>query len=436
VSFSELAGDILRTQFVDFYGQVLRLRRDSVRVFLPNVKVGSILHAETATGPVPLEVVSLDPEGHVAMPLDDLGNVQLGDGVRLVEERSSIRVGPALLGQVVDSLCHSYESGALTLNERVPLYGAELNPMSRKLISEPLDLGIRAINGCLTCGKGQRQGIFAGSGVGKSVLLGMMARFTEADVVVIGLIGERGREVREFIERELGEAGRKKSVVVVETADKSPVRRVRGAFVATAVAEYFRNQGAHVLLLVDSLTRFAMAQREIGMAAGEPPTSKGYTPSVFNLLSRLVERAGNWGTDGTITGLYTVLVEGDDLEDPIADASRAILDGHIVLARKLANKGHYPAVDLLTSVSRVMDQVVSKEQMAAARNLKELLGIYQENEDAIHYGMYIRGSDTAIDRSIELEPMIRKFAQQSRDERVSFADSHTGLEAMVTRGID
>ena len=275
-----------------------------------------------------------------------------------------------MLGQVVDSMCRPYENhGVSTFPERIPsLRHDPIRWIGGLITAQPLDLGVRSINACLVCGKGQRQGIFAGSGVGKSVLLGMMAaKYTSADVVVvIGLIGERGREVREFIERELGEEGRKKSVVVVETADKSPIRRARGAYVAAAVAEYFRNRGAHVLLMMDSLTRFAMAQREIGIAAGEPPTTKGYTPSVFSTLSRLVERAGNWGDKGSITGLYTVLVEGDDLEDPVADSARAILDGHIVLARRLANRRHYPAVDILSSVSRVMDQVVDKGQVKAA----------------------------------------------------------------------
>jgi flagellum-specific ATP synthase len=353
--------------------------------------------------------------------------------VILAEESSTSPAGEALLGHVVDSMCRPYEGKfSKPLLDRIPLYGVNINPMERAVIREPLDLGVRAINACLTCGMGQRQGIFAGSGVGKSVLMGMMARYTSADVVIIGLIGERGREVREFIEHELGEEGRKKSVVVVETADKSPVRRARGAFVATALAEHFRDQGANVLLLMDSLTRFAMAQREIGIAAGEPPTTKGYTPSVFSQLSKLLERAGNWGSKGTITGLYTVLVEGDDLEDPVADAARAILDGHIVLSRKLANRGHYPAIDIMTSISRVMDQVVSRDQLRTARALKETLARYQENEDAIQYGMYIRGSDPAIDESIDREPVINRFLRQNRDENATFVESMEGLTSVFT----
>jgi flagellum-specific ATP synthase len=303
--------------------------------------------------------------------------------------------------------------------------------MDRTIIREPLDLGIRSVNACLSCGRGQRAGIFAGSGVGKSVLLGMMARYTSADVVVVGLIGERGKEVREFIEHDLGEEGRRKSVIVVETAEKSPIRRARGAYVSTAIAEYFRKQGKQVLLLMDSLTRFAMAQREIGMAAGEPPTSKGYTPSVFSGISRLVERAGNFGPQGSITGLYTVLVEGDDLEDPVADSARSLLDGHLVLSRRIANKGQYPAIDVLQSVSRVMDQVTEKSHSQEARRLKQILSRYQDNEDAINLGLYIRGSDLAIDEAIEKEPQIREFLMQSREESASFYESKTKLHELL-----
>lgn len=423
---------INETEFVRYYGKVTRVRKDSIRVMIPNVRVGTLCWVQTSDGKVPIEIVSLDPEGHVAMPLDELGTVQLGDRVEIGEAMATIPAGNGLLGQVVDSMCRPYENGLdLRLSEKIPLYGESLNPLKRELISQPLDLGVGAINACLTTGKGQRTGIFAGSGVGKSVLLGMMARYTEADVVVIGLIGERGREVREFIERELGAEGMKKSVVVVETADKSPVRRVRGAFVAAALAEYYRKQGLNVLLLMDSLTRFAMAQREIGMAAGEPPTTKGYTPSVFNSLNRLVERAGNWGEKGSITGLYTVLVEGDDLEDPVADNARAILDGHIVLSRRIANRGHYPAIDVLTSVSRVMDQVVDKEHSKAARNLKELMARYIENEDSINYGMYIRGSDPKIDDCIEKQPSILDFLKQNRDTKIDMANSREKLLSCI-----
>lgn len=431
MSLENLCKEVIAEPHFKYFGKIKKVRRDSVRVFIPNVKVGTLCFAETASGKVPMEIVSLDPEGHVAMPLDDLGQVQLGDRVYIEEESAFLPVGPDLLGKVVDSTCRNYDDIPLDLKERIPLYGEILNPMKRELITQPLDLGIRAINACLTCGRGQRQGIFAGSGVGKSVLMGMMARHTSADVVVVGLIGERGREVREFIERDLGKEGLRKSVIVVETADKSPVRRVRGAYTATSIAEYFRKQGKNVLLLMDSLTRFAMAQREIGMASGEPPTTKGYTPSVFNALSRLAERAGNWGEKGSITGLYTVLVEGDDFEDPVADAARAILDGHIVLARRLANKGQYPAIDILSSISRVMDKIVDKKHSDAARRTKELLATYMDKEDLIQFGNYQIGSDAKIDDAIQREPMIIDFLKQNVEEKANLYDSKQALLQLV-----
>ncbi len=414
--------------FIQFYGEVRRVSRDAVRINMPGARVGSLCYIQGAAGNSAVEVVALHPDGHVAMPLDDLSGVQLGDKVVMADEMGLISAGPGLLGSVVDSTLRSYENLSLDrINERIPLYGAPLNPMDRVPITKPLDLGVRAINACLTCGQGQRLGIFAGSGVGKSVLLGMLARHTSADVVVLALIGERGRELRDFIERELDPEARKKMVVVAETADTSPVRRVRGAYVATAIAEHFRREGANVLLLMDSLTRFAMAQREIGGAAGEAPTSKGYPASVFSSLARLVERAGNWGAKGSITGLYTVLVEGDDLEDPVADAARAILDGHIVLSRKLANRGHYPAIDVLASISRVMDPVVTVEHKKSARYLKELMSRYRDNEDAIQYQMYNRGSDPSIDECIAMYPKILEFLAQDREEQADFGNTRAKL---------
>ncbi len=421
--------DSIRNEpFAQFFGEVQRVSRDSVRLNMPGARVGSLCLIQGASGPIAVEIVGLHPEGHVAMPLDDLNGVQLGDRVLLAEETGYIPVGPGLLGAVVDSTLRSYEARPLeNMNDRVPLYGVPLNPMEREPITKPLDLGVRAINSFLTCGEGQRLGIFAGSGVGKSVLLGMLARHTSADVVVLALIGERGRELKDFLERELSPDARQKMVVVAETADTSPVRRVRGAYAATAIAEYFRRRGNSVLLLMDSVTRFAMAQREIGSSAGEAPTSKGYPASVFSSLAKLVERAGNWGSAGSITGLYTVLVEGDDLEDPVADAARAILDGHIVLSRKLANRGHYPSIDILGSISRVMDPVVSVAHRKAARHLKELLARYRENEDAIQYQMYNRGSDPEIDECIEMYPKINAFLKQDREDVARFSASESEL---------
>ena len=422
---------IASERFHTAFGTVLSVRRDAICFTLPAARVGSLCSVKTQKGSVPVEVVSLDRAGQTAMPLDDLSSVGLGDVAVLQQDDSSIGVGDGLLGKVIDSLGRCYETNNwLPFKTRLPIYGISSNPMERVPIREAMDLGVRSINACLTCGRGQRQGIFAGSGVGKSVLLGMMARYTSADVVVIALVGERGREVREFIENELGPEGRKKSVVVVETAEKSAVRRVRGAYAATTIAEYFRSQGKHVLLMMDSLTRFAMAQREIGMAAGEPPTTKGYTPSVFTSLSRLIERAGNFGEAGSITGLYTVLVEGDDLEDPVADAARAILDGHIILSRRLANRGHFPAVDVLGSVSRVMDQVTQKTQRVWSNKLKEVLARYRENEDAILYGQYLKGTDGRVDECIELEPRITGFLRQDRSEQCPFTESGKQLQTV------
>lgn len=426
--FERTASALGYEPFSRITGSVIKVRRDSVRISLPGVRVGTLCDVHTSEGRACVEVVSLDAEGSVAMALDTLTGIRIGDRVVIRESDARIEVGDHLLGRVIDSTGVPYDSGAVVRGtERSEIYGLANNPLERAVISTPIDLGVRAINACLTCGLGQRQGVFAGSGVGKSVLLGMMARYTAADVVVVGLLGERGREVREFLERDLGDA-LAKSVVVVETADRSAVRRARCAYVATTVAEYFRKQGKSVLLMMDSLTRFAMAQREIGLAAGEPPTSKGYPPSVFSMLSQLVERAGNWGTRGSITGLYTVLVEGDDLEDPIADAARAILDGHIVLSRAIANRGQYPAIDLLNSVSRCMDQVVSGDQKQLARRMKQMLSRYFENEDAINYGLYRRGMDASIDECIDALPKIRAFLSQDREEPSSFAESRRGLD--------
>ncbi|MGC9046005.1 MAG: FliI/YscN family ATPase, partial [Thermodesulfovibrio sp.] len=310
-----------------------------------------------------------------------------------------------------------------------PIYKEAINPLEREIIREPLDLGIRAINALVTCAKGQKIGIMAGSGVGKSVLLGMIARYTSADINVIALIGERGREVREFIENDLAD-GLKKSVVVVSTSDTPALARIRGAFLATAIAEYFRQQGKHVLLLMDSLTRFAMAQREIGLAAGEPPTMKGYPPSVFNLMPKLLERVGVTKNGGSITGIYTVLVEGDDLTDPVADASRAILDGHIVLSRELANRNHYPAIDPLKSISRLMKDVVDKKHLEYAQRLLELLAIYSRYEDIINIGAYKEGTNPQVDFAIKMMNKINNFLRQDINERVSFQESLNQLYSL------
>jgi flagellum-specific ATP synthase len=325
--------------------------------------------------------------------------------------------------------------GPLEVERSVSLHNRPLNPLKRAPITKVLDVGVRAINALTTVGRGQRMGLFAGSGVGKSVLLGMMARYTEADVIVVGLIGERGREVKEFIEHILGAEGRARSVVVAAPADVSPLLRLQGATYATAIAEYFRDQGKHVLLIMDSLTRYAMAQREIALAIGEPPVTKGYPPSVFFKLPQIVERAGN-GVEGggSITAFYTVLVEGDDQQDPVGDSARAILDGHIVLSRSLADQGHYPAIDIEMSVSRAMTSLIDTNQFALVRGFKTLYSRYQRNRDLITVGAYAAGTDPLLDRAIALQPQMAAFLQQNIDEKALYPDALARMKALVGAG--
>ena len=348
---------------------------------------------------------------------------------RAPDRAKHLPVGDALLGRVVDGNGRPLDSlGPLTTKDTRSLANRPLNPLLREPIRHTMDVGIRAINTLLTVGRGQRLGLFAGSGVGKSVLLGMMARYTQADVIVVGLIGERGREVKEFIEENLGEEGRARSVVVAAPADVSPLMRLQGASYATAIAEHFRDQGQHVLLIMDSLTRYAMAQREIALAIGEPPVTRGYPPSVFARLPQLVERAGNGPAGGgSITAFYTVLVEGDDQQDPIADSARAILDGHIVLNRLLADAGHYPAIDIEQSISRVMTNLIDPEHLELVRHFKQLYSRYQRARDLIAVGAYVPGSDTMLDRAIALYPHLENFLQQSINERADFGSSLTRL---------
>ncbi|MCX7965788.1 MAG: FliI/YscN family ATPase, partial [Syntrophorhabdaceae bacterium] len=361
------------------------------------------------TEPIEAEVVGFRDGKTLLMPLGDIRGIGIGSKIISKKQAVHVRVGEGLLGRVIDGLGNPIDGkGPLNCFDTTPIYRETVNPMKKKRITEPLDLGIRSINGLLTCGKGQRIGIYAGSGIGKSVLLGMIARHTEADINVIGLIGERGREVREFIEKDLGD-GINRSVVIVATSDQHPLIRVRGAFLTVAIAEYFRDRGADVLLLMDSLTRFCMAQREIGLAIGEPPTTKGYTPSVFSYLAKLLERTGNGEKDGSMTAIYTVLVEGDDLEDPVADTSRSILDGHIVLSRKLSDKNHYPPVDVLRSVSRIMKDIVSKEQLEYSTKIIEILSEYEKAEDLINIGAYKTGSNPKIDYAMAMIDKVNVF---------------------------
>jgi flagellum-specific ATP synthase len=396
----------------------------------PGAPLGSLCHIVGVERVIPAEVVGFRTGRVLLMPLGELAGVAPGSRVVLVREKPIVRVGDAMLGRVLDALGRPLDGrGPIEVEAEYPLYGVRMNPLDRRPIREPLDLGVRAINALLTCGRGQRLGIFAGSGVGKSALLGMMARYTRAEVTVIALVGERGREVREFVERDLGD-GLSRSVVVAATSDQPPLVRIRGAFLATTIAERFRDQGRDVLLMMDSLTRVAMAQREIGLSVGEPPSARGYTPSVFGLLPRLLERAGQ-GREGSITGLYTVLVEGDDMNEPIADAARSLLDGHVALSRRLASESHYPAIDVLGSISRVMVDVVPPEHRAAAARVRSWLATHRDAEDLINIGAYARGSSAAIDEAISRLPAITAFLRQPLDQRTPMTESVAALAALA-----
>ncbi|MGK5090620.1 FliI/YscN family ATPase [Deltaproteobacteria bacterium TL4] len=412
-------------------GRVTQMIGHMVEAYNPGCAVGSLckIFNPKHRNFVPAEVVGFRGERILLMALDRLSDVS--PDCRVIPENRTpmIPVGDGMLGRVFDPMLRPLDNGGdLATTAETPLYPGVINPLGRAIITRPLDVGVRAINACLTCGRGQRVAILAGSGVGKSVLLGMMARYTDADVNVIALIGERGREVRDFIEKNLGEEGLRRSVVIVATSDQPPLLRMRGAFVATAIAEYFRNQGLDVLLTMDSLTRFAMSQREIGLAAGEPPATKGYPPSVFSLLPLLLERAGTASDQGSITGFYTVLVEGDDMNDPIGDAVRAIVDGHIVLSRDLAARGHYPAIDILTSASRVMSDVVSESHLRYSHLLRQTLSTYREAEDLINIGAYVRGSNPDIDYALRKHKALLEFLRQNMTESTPFMECEARLQ--------
>ncbi|ASC57730.1 Flagellum-specific ATP synthase FliI [Vibrio vulnificus] len=385
--------------------------------------IGSLCLVETMTGQMEAEVVGFSGDNLFLMPSEQIGGILPGAKVTPLTSKSGLPVGMELLGRVIDGVGNPLDGlGPIYTEHRASFNAEPINPLARKPITEPLDVGLKAINGLLTVGKGQRIGLFAGSGVGKSVTLGMMTRGTTAQVVVVGLIGERGREVKEFIEEILGEDGRKRSVVVAAPADASPLMRLKGCQTALTIAEYFRDQGLDVLLLMDSLTRFAQAQREIALSVGEPPATKGYPPSVFAKLPALVERAGNGGPQqGSITAFFTVLTEGDDLQDPIADASRAILDGHIVLSREMADAGHYPAIDVEKSVSRVMPQITTEEHVLMSKAVRQVLSICRKNQDLVSIGAYKPGTDPAIDSAFTLKPKLDEYLQQRMKETVPYA---------------
>lgn len=418
------------------YGRLVRVTGLTLEVVGCQLIMGQRCEVETATGAALLaEVVGFNRDISYLMPLQPMSGLYAGARVLPVDGEETIRVGEQLLGRVVDGLLQPLDGRPLKEEgERVPLFSSPPNPLLRTPVREPLDVGIRAINGLLTVGKGQRLGLFAGSGVGKSMLLGMMTRNTSARIVVVGLIGERGREVREFIEHSLGSEGLARAVVIAAPADQSPLMRLRAAQLCHRIAEYFREQGQDVLLLMDSLTRYAQAQREIALAIGEPPATRGYPPSVFSLLTQLVERAGN-GThpEGSLSAFYTVLAEGDDQQDPVVDSARAILDGHIVLTRRLAEEGHYPAIDIGASVSRVMPQVVSPEWQGLAVNLRQLWGRYQQVRELLPLGGYQPGADPQMDEAVQRYPAIASFLQQGIQEETPITQVLGGLKHVLGR---
>jgi FliI/YscN family ATPase len=400
----------------------------------PASAIGDFCEIRSSSGRrIRIQVVGFREGRVLSMPLEETDGLQLGDTVIARSDDARVEVSPDLLGRVLDGFGKPMDGGPpIQAGDAYSLHGTPVSPLDREPITQPLATGIRAIDALLPCGKGQRIGIFGGSGVGKSTLLGSMSRHNSADVTVIAMIGERNREVRGFLENELGPDGRRRSVVVCATSERPAPLRVRACFVALAVAEYFRDQGANVLLVMDSVTRLAMAQREIGLAAGEPPSQKGYTPSVFHLLPKILERAGNFAR-GSITGFFTVLVEGDDFNEPICDAVRGILDGHFILSRALAGQGHYPALDILHSVSRLSSAVASRGQQAAARQLRAALAAYRDAEDLIQLGAYVAGSNPALDAGIRLRPEILDFLRQDHMERCDAAATLSRLEELAGR---
>lgn len=412
-------------------GKVTKIVGLVIEGYCPQAAIGSICEVMALKGgsSIMAEVVGFRETIALLMPLGEIHGLGIGSLIRVLDVIAHIDVGHALLGRVVDALANPLDGkGPLKCSEKKKLYHLPPGPMLRSQITDILDLGVRSINGMLTCGMGQRMGIMAGSGVGKSVLLGMMARNTIADINVIALIGERGREVREFVENDLGNEGLSRSVIVTATSDQSPLLRMRGAFSAMAIAEYFCAQGKNVLLMMDSVTRFAMAIREIGLAVGEPPTSKGYTPSVFSKLPKLLERAGNFVGMGTITGLFTVLAEGDDMNEPVADAVRSILDGHIVLSRDLSAKNHYPAIDILHSSSRVMRKLVDEDHLTLIGRIREILATYSEQEDLINIGAYKNGTNPKIDLAMKYYEPVNAFLRQRMDEKSDLKQTMEGMK--------
>lgn len=414
---------LLNKSYVAEIGKVIKLVGLTIEASGPSANLNDVcyVYADGQEDKKIAEVIGFRDNKVLLMPYDDMSGVGIGSYVENSGAPFKVPVGAELLGKVLDGLGNPMDGSELITNEFYPSEAPAPDPLKRKLIEDVLPLGVKAVDGMLTIGKGQRIGIFAGSGVGKSTLLGMFARNTKADINVIALIGERGREVREFIERDLGEEGLKRSVLVIATSDKPALIRKKAAQTATAIAEYFRDQGNDVLLMMDSLTRFSMAQREIGLASGEPPVSRGYPPSVYSEMPKLLERAGN-SEHGSITGLYTVLVDGDDFNEPITDTARSILDGHVMLSRKLGHKNHYPAIDVLQSISRCMSSIASKEHKVASGKLKNVLATYHDAEDLINIGAYKSGSNADIDYTITKIKEVNAFLQQDMYEKLSFEE--------------
>jgi FliI/YscN family ATPase len=432
LSLAPYLADLERIQPYRWTGEVTDVVGLLIESRGPHAAIGDFCEIQASGGrPIRTQVIGFRNGRVLSMPLEETDGLQLGDTVLARSDDSRVGVSPGLLGRVIDGFGKPMDGGPrLEAAAAYSLYGQATNPLSREHITQPLVTGIRAIDSLLPCGKGQRIGIFGGSGVGKSTLLGCMSRHNSADVTVIGMIGERNREVRGFLENELGPEGRKRSVVVCATSERPAPLRVRACFVALAVAEYFRDQGASVLLVMDSVTRLAMAQREIGLAAGEPPSQKGYTPSVFNLLPKILERAGNF-KKGSITGFFTVLVEGDDFNEPICDAVRAILDGHIILSRQLAAQGHYPAIDILHSVSRLTSAISTPRQKEAARDLRRALASYRDSEDLIQLGAYVAGSNPELDACIRLRPELNEFLRQDHTAKAPIGETLARMDQLA-----
>jgi flagellum-specific ATP synthase len=434
ISLAPYLAELDRIPTLRWTGQVTQVAGLLIESRGPAAAIGDFCEIDTSSGRrIRAQVIGFRDGRVLSMPLEEIDGLQLGDAVSARSEEARVEVGPALLGRVLDGFGKPMDGGPpIDAQATYSLHGAPVSPLTREHITRPLATGIRAIDALLPCGLGQRVGIFGGSGVGKSTLLGSMARHNNADVTVIAMIGERNREVRGFLENELGPEGRARSVVVCATSERPAPLRVRACLVALAIAEYFRDQGANVLLVMDSVTRLAMAQREIGLAGGEPPSQKGYTPSVFHLLPKVLERAGNFQR-GSITGFFTVLVEGDDFNEPICDAVRGILDGHFILSRNLAGQGHYPAIDILHSVSRLTSAIAAPRQQQDARRIREALAAYRDSEDLIQLGAYTSGTNPVLDASIRLRPELLDFLRQPHTENAPLKETLARLETLAVR---